>query len=260
MTFINETMSTYKLCSLQPLSNDPIGTPVWLFDYHQVDRKTRAYAWFPKESNYTDHDLALSFILGVSCTPHLGPVQYDEWQWYPGLTKGNTIIDPWTHPRVSPRTIHGNSEVNVLEEQLRLVLPDYFETDPRALHRTNVAPLNYRPRSEEMIIPTVEEEFEESVYSGTQEALELIEQQQTEEQSRAIVIASGSRTTTDTPSGKRQKIGTRKVKRRVESPVVHKPLRLADRFRILIYVYTSTIVWKSFTTTRLAALKTYLNA
>nr|BBA20646.1 capsid protein [Pyrus pyrifolia cryptic virus] len=93
-----------------PTVNDALGRPCWLLDWHD----DQCYAWFPEEGNYTDEDTNLSFILGVSCTPHLASRDDDMPQFFPG----NTVPDDEEHflyERSTSKRFHGNIDKRVIE-------------------------------------------------------------------------------------------------------------------------------------------------
>lgn len=87
-----------KLLKFEPLSENALGRPAWLFDWHNDNL---CYAWFPAEANYTMDDVAYAYIIGVACTPKLAPRDYDEWQFLPG----NVI--PANHHAIQIRRIRG---------------------------------------------------------------------------------------------------------------------------------------------------------
>lgn len=95
---------------LNTYSNDVLGRPFWLLDWH----KSKAYAWFPEDENYNRDDLVLAFILGVSCTPHLAPRDDDIPQQYPDNLLP-TIDAGYTHNRRIPTQFHGNYSRRVIE-------------------------------------------------------------------------------------------------------------------------------------------------
>jgi len=256
MKGINDIMSSRSLCMLTPLSNDPLGSAAWLFDSHVDRNRTSFYAWFPLNGNYSDDDITVAFILGDSCTPHLGPVQYDEWQWYPNYQKGNHTVDPYTFPRVTPRTTHGNAEVPVLEEQLGLIFPDHYSTDPRIIRKMNVGIFKYSFRETDFPVPMEEIEVDE-----TTPAAPL--QTQEGPSSTQIVVHTDQPASEDeedptSPLGKRSKSGKKKKVSRPKPVQYPNPFKV-DRFRILIYLYHSKVAVKNYQTTRLAALNQYLS-
>ena len=55
-----------KLLKFEPLSENALGHPAWLFDWHN---NNLCYAWFLAEANYTMDDVTYAFITGVACTP-----------------------------------------------------------------------------------------------------------------------------------------------------------------------------------------------
>ncbi|UTQ50851.1 MAG: coat protein [Plant associated deltapartitivirus 3] len=67
-----------RLFKLEKLEETTLGRPFWLLDWHSE----RCYAWFPAELNYAEEDIVLAYIIGVACTPKLGPRDHDEWQYF----------------------------------------------------------------------------------------------------------------------------------------------------------------------------------
>lgn len=65
---------------MTPLITDTLGRPFWLFDWHA---NNTCCAWFPAEGNFSMEDITLGYILGVACTPRLGPRDVDDWQIFP---------------------------------------------------------------------------------------------------------------------------------------------------------------------------------
>ncbi|PWA59773.1 coat protein [Artemisia annua] len=91
-------------------SNDPLGRPFWLLDWHE----TYAYAWFPEEENYNIEDVNLAFILGVPCTPPMSVRDTDDYQQFPR----NVIpdeIDVKKYIRKVPKKIPSNVDHRTIE-------------------------------------------------------------------------------------------------------------------------------------------------
>nr|BCS51496.1 coat protein [Vitis cryptic virus] len=103
-------MKDRKAWKISPLVTDTLGRPAWLFDWHTDDR---CCSWFPMEGNYNMEDVSLAYIIGVACTPKLGPRDVDDWQPFPG----NQIpanINPNAYPRQTPRRFFGSYEVRTI--------------------------------------------------------------------------------------------------------------------------------------------------
>lgn len=67
-----------KLIKMEKLNFVSTGRASWLFDWHD---DATAYAWFVAKGNYDLDDVAVAYILGVACTPKLGPRDCGEWQY-----------------------------------------------------------------------------------------------------------------------------------------------------------------------------------
>nr|DAF42469.1 TPA_exp: coat protein [Dactylorhiza hatagirea deltapartitivirus] len=108
-----------KLVKFEAITSNSTGRASWLFDWHADDH---AYSWFTPESNYSTDDITIAYILGVACTPKLGPRDYDEWQLYPGnVFPANVIIA--NYHRVRPIAYHGAYEKRIIESD-RWKIPD----------------------------------------------------------------------------------------------------------------------------------------
>lgn len=99
-----------------PLATNVLGRASWLLDFKQGN----AYAWFPFESNFTELDLVAPYILGIPCTPRLGPRDEDHYQHWthndpPLSTDGNIILNPLAYVRSSERKFFGNAEYRTME-------------------------------------------------------------------------------------------------------------------------------------------------
>lgn len=91
--------------NLLPLSDNTMGRPMWLLDW----RSNQAYAWFPSEANYSREDLVAAQILGIPCSPRLGPRDFDDWQIFPGGTLPANINFA-AFQRITPRHFYGAAE------------------------------------------------------------------------------------------------------------------------------------------------------
>nr|UEE94749.1 coat protein [Medicago sativa deltapartitivirus 1]UJQ88541.1 MAG: coat protein [Medicago sativa deltapartitivirus 1]UJQ88543.1 MAG: coat protein [Medicago sativa deltapartitivirus 1]USJ75195.1 capsid protein [Medicago sativa deltapartitivirus 1] len=89
------------------LSNETVGRPVWLFDWHS---QSNCCAWFPRKDNFDSEDVTYAFILGESCTPRQAIQDIDDWQPLPASADLDRI-DPTVYRRVKPRQYFGNYEV-----------------------------------------------------------------------------------------------------------------------------------------------------
>lgn len=84
-----------KRWRVEEISTINVGRPTWLFDWHN----NKMYAWFKRDGNYTNEDVAIAYIIGGACTPNLGPRDVDDWQTW----TNNTVpadIDLTTYDRV----------------------------------------------------------------------------------------------------------------------------------------------------------------
>jgi hypothetical protein len=97
-------------------SNDPLGRPFWLFDWHDG----KAYAWFPDEDNYNYDDSNLAFIVGVPCTPLLSTRDEDIPQQFPQNTMPN-YLDVDSLKRAIPKRCRSNIDVRQVEKETRIV-------------------------------------------------------------------------------------------------------------------------------------------
>lgn len=89
------------------LSNETVGRPIWLFDWHSEDR---VCSWFPRPGNYTNEDVMYAYLIGVACTPHLAHSDRDVWQQVPDNTNW-TDFDVRTVRWTRARRYHGAYEV-----------------------------------------------------------------------------------------------------------------------------------------------------
>ena len=121
------TMKTRKGWKLSTLVTDTLGRPSWLFDWHTDNR---CCAWFPPEGNYTMDDVSIAYIIGVACTPKLGPRDVDDWQQFE-----NNVVPQTVHADALERSVErrffGAYEVRTLEQ--RRVVPGTCDAaDPEA--------------------------------------------------------------------------------------------------------------------------------
>lgn len=140
-------------------SNDPLGSPSWLFDWHEE----QAYAWFPEEGNYNQDDVALAFIIGVPCTPPLAIRDKDIPQQFPG--NDPIELEPAKLRRKTSKRFRANIEVRTAEacelsyhEQMEYSVtrpvapPQGAETDTESLALTQI-PRPGAPRTETVQVP-----------------------------------------------------------------------------------------------------------
>ncbi|MFQ6671187.1 hypothetical protein Gotur_035787 [Gossypium turneri] len=88
-----------------PLPHETLGRPFWLLDW----RLNQAYAWFPQEGHFSKEDLIAAQILGIPCTPRLGPCKVDDWQFF----AGNALpaqLNVANYKRATPRRFYGAAE------------------------------------------------------------------------------------------------------------------------------------------------------
>lgn len=95
------------------LTNETVGRPIWLFDWHSQDR---VCSWFPKEGNYTSEDVMYAYLIGVACTQNLAHTDRDEWQRIANNVDYNTL-DARQLKRVWPRRYHGAYEVTAFSKK-----------------------------------------------------------------------------------------------------------------------------------------------
>ncbi|TYG88125.1 hypothetical protein ES288_A13G270000v1 [Gossypium darwinii] len=92
-----------------PLPHETLGRPFWLLDW----RLNQAYAWFPQEGHFSKEDLIAAQILGIPCTPRLGPCDVDDWQFF----AGNALpaqLNVANYERASPRRFYGAAEYRTI--------------------------------------------------------------------------------------------------------------------------------------------------
>ncbi|QRG29178.1 putative CP [Alloteropsis cryptic virus 1] len=107
-----EALKTEKSWKMSSITTNTLGTPAWLFDWHEG----HVCAWFPADSNYTMDDVTIAYIVGVACTPNLGPLEYDEWQFFPGNVAVTAPI-PSSYRWTSSRHTYGGFEVLDIDNQ-----------------------------------------------------------------------------------------------------------------------------------------------
>lgn len=103
-----------KLMKFEVAIETGFGRPSWLFDYQTST--DHLYSWFPVENNFDMRDVALAYIVGVACTPKLGPLDRDEWQQFPNNILPQNI-NVANYRRVTPVVYHGATEVHTIETQ-----------------------------------------------------------------------------------------------------------------------------------------------
>ncbi|KAB2050558.1 hypothetical protein ES319_A13G254600v1 [Gossypium barbadense] len=92
-----------------PLPHETLGRPFWLLDW----RLNQAYAWFPQEGHFSKEDLIAAQILGIPCTPRLGPCDVDDWQFF----AGNALpaqLNVANYERATPRRFYGAAEYRTI--------------------------------------------------------------------------------------------------------------------------------------------------
>ncbi|KAK7310663.1 hypothetical protein RJT34_08299 [Clitoria ternatea] len=111
-----------NLMKMTPLSTDPHGRPCWLFDWHE---EKKVCAWFHPEGNFDYGDVTLNYILGIPCTPNLGPRDVDDWQlkhFSFRVTPDNVIVE--SLQRLTVRRFQGCYDVRTLEIDRDYVSPN----------------------------------------------------------------------------------------------------------------------------------------
>nr|AVV48359.1 putative coat protein [Pepper cryptic virus 1]QEO60281.1 putative coat protein [Pepper cryptic virus 1]QEO60283.1 putative coat protein [Pepper cryptic virus 1]QEO60285.1 putative coat protein [Pepper cryptic virus 1]BEU86401.1 putative coat protein [Pepper cryptic virus 1] len=108
-----------KEFKLSTLTTNTIGRPCWLFDWHD---NVQVCAWFPREANFNSQDVTAAYIIGVACTPKLGPSDDDAWKYYASLNSVPTFTP--TEPRLTNRRSYGAYEVRTRETENNYFLPD----------------------------------------------------------------------------------------------------------------------------------------
>ncbi|CCH50610.1 coat protein [Persimmon cryptic virus] len=96
-----------------PLSHDTLGRPMWLLDW----RQNQAYAWFPQENHFSKEDLIAAHILGIPCSPRLGPRDVDDWQFFPGNVMPQHI-NIAAYERAIPRRFFGAAEYRTISTRM----------------------------------------------------------------------------------------------------------------------------------------------
>ncbi|QED42882.1 ORF1 [Panax cryptic virus 1] len=116
---ITQIMKERKHWNMQQVPTTTMGRPCWLFDWHD---NNNVCAWFPRQDNYNDNDVTLAYIIGVACTPKLGPRDTDEWQFALNAQFPNAqnLTDA---DRIRPRIFHGSYEVKTIESEAAYTLP-----------------------------------------------------------------------------------------------------------------------------------------
>jgi len=107
---IIEMMKSEKIWRITNLSSNTLGRPSWLFDWHANDI---ACAWFPPDGNFNYEDVTVSYIVGVACTPKLGPRDADDWTYFQhGLVPDNYVS---ICRRSTERCFYGSYEIRTIE-------------------------------------------------------------------------------------------------------------------------------------------------
>nr|WAK97195.1 putative coat protein [Dichroa partitivirus 2] len=120
-------MKDRKGWKISSLVTDTLGRPSWLFDWHSDNR---CCAWFPPEGNYTMDDVSIAYIIGVACTPKLGPRDIDDWQLFENNIVPNPLIAD-NLERAVERRFFGGYEVRTLEQR-QVILGTCEAADPEA--------------------------------------------------------------------------------------------------------------------------------
>lgn len=115
--------------STVPLATHVYGRPGWLFDF----RLGEAFAWFPMENNYSYVDLVAPHILGIPCSPRLGPCDIDDSQLF-----NRTVLPepPYNMAliRKTPRKFHGSAEYETIETYSRAIsFQQFLEPNKEAI-------------------------------------------------------------------------------------------------------------------------------
>nr|CDM74096.1 Coat Protein [Arhar cryptic virus-II] len=113
-----QTLQARKCWKRSPLSDNTMGRATWLFDWHG----DKMVAPFPATGNYTKDDVTMAYILGVPCTPLIGCVDVDDWQFIPPNVDINTV-NPNTLVRIDDPRFPGAYSVRVIETQEEYYLP-----------------------------------------------------------------------------------------------------------------------------------------
>lgn len=130
-----DIMKESRRWTIQDLVTSVTGRPSWLFDWHD----DQAYAWFHREGNYNNDDVAIAYIIGVACTPKLAMRDVDEWQSWennqiPAAYNVNNLN------RIIPRRWHGSIDIRTIElREMDYYLLDEVPRTPRPLTRAQKA-------------------------------------------------------------------------------------------------------------------------
>nr|CEJ95597.2 coat protein [Pittosporum cryptic virus-1] len=116
-----EIMKDRKHWKFSPISTHTTGRPCWLFDWHD---NNVVCAWFPRDQNYNDDDVALAYVTGVACTPKLAPRDVDDWQYVPSNYHHPSNIHSIN--RLESRRFYGSYEVRTIEDQADYLLPPHL--------------------------------------------------------------------------------------------------------------------------------------
>nr|BDB33897.1 capsid protein [Red clover cryptic virus 3] len=94
---------------LAPLSNETVGRPFWLFDWHSPHN---CCSWFPRSDNFDNCDVLYAYIIGVACTPKLALQDMDDWQALAFEDSTLESIPLSRYRRKTPRRYFGAYEVD----------------------------------------------------------------------------------------------------------------------------------------------------
>lgn len=159
-----------KLWKISPLVTDTTGRPCWLFDWHDEDV---CCAWFPFEGNFSMDDVTIAYIIGVACTPNLGPRDIDDWQTFPGNTLPSAI-DQKQYKRVVEPRFHGAYQHRTIATQtISLDLPKEAPASLGKKRKKTERPL--RIGASESTPATSSHEPEEMDYSVDINQLQIID-------------------------------------------------------------------------------------
>nr|QXV86353.1 coat protein [Partitiviridae sp.] len=109
-TGLRDLMKECRIFKMAELAQNTMGRPCWLFDWHN---NNTVAAWFPSEGNFNLDDVSLAYIIGVACTPKMGPRDVDDWRLHQGRLPNR--LTPADYHRVVPRRWYGGYEVATIE-------------------------------------------------------------------------------------------------------------------------------------------------
>jgi len=134
-------MSHGGIWHIETLFTNTLGRPSWLFDWHDAES---CLAWYPLEGNYSMDDVSIAYIVGVPCTPNLGPRDFDDWQQFPN----NTVpaqFSTQTFDRVRNQSFFGAYPVRTHRRRSRLISLDPAATAPSTTAATTSTGTSTRP-------------------------------------------------------------------------------------------------------------------